>query len=131
MRMALKDAGVSPDEIDYINAHGIDPARGCERDESDQERTRHRPRRKIPISSTKGGTGHCLGASGAVEAIFCTLAIRTSSLPPTINQQQPDPDCDLDYIPNLPRHADIRVAVSNSFGFGGHNSTLVLRRFEE
>ena len=132
MRMALEDAGVSPDEIDYINAHGTSTPLG------DASETRVIKNalgtdlaRKIPISSTKGATGHCLGASGAVEAIFCALAIRTGSLPPTINQQQSDPDCDLDYIPNQPRQADVRVAVSNSFGFGGHNSTLALRRFEE
>jgi len=132
MRMALEDAGVSLDEIDYINAHGTSTPLG------DASETRVIKNaigtdlaRKIPISSTKGSTGHCLGASGAVEAIFCALAIRTGSLPPTINQQQSDPDCDLDYIPNQPRQADVRVTVSNSFGFGGHNSTLVLRRLEE
>jgi 3-oxoacyl-[acyl-carrier-protein] synthase II len=130
--MALEDAGVSPDEVDYINAHGTSTPLG------DASETRVIKKalgadvaRRIPISSTKGATGHCLGASGAVEAIFCALAIRTGSLPPTINQQQSDPDCDLDYIPNEPRKAEVRVAVSNSFGFGGHNSTLVLSRFAE
>jgi 3-oxoacyl-[acyl-carrier-protein] synthase II len=132
MRMALEDAGVSPDEIDYINAHGTSTPLG------DASETRVIKKAlgidsapKIPISSTKGGTGHCLGASGAVEAIFCALAIRAGSLPPTINQEQSDPDCDLDYIPNQPRQADVRVVVSNSFGFGGHNSSIVLRRIEE
>jgi 3-oxoacyl-[acyl-carrier-protein] synthase II len=86
--------------------------------------------KRTPVSSTKGATGHCLGAAGAVEAIFCTLAIRESVLPPTINYDTPDPDCDLDYIPNEARKGDVRVAVSNSFGFGGHNACLVLRRFE-
>ena len=132
MRMALQDAGVAPDEIDYINAHGTSTPLG-DASETHVIKTALGTdlARRIPISSTKGATGHCLGASGAVEAIFCALAIRTRSLPPTINQQQNDPDCDLDYIPNQPRQADVRVAVSNSFGFGGHNSTLVLRRFEE
>jgi len=132
MRMALDDAGVSPGEIDYINAHGTSTPLGDASETrviknalgSDLART-------IPISSTKGATGHCLGASGAVEAIFSTLAIHTGTLPPTINQQHSDPDCDLDYIPNEARQADVRVAVSNSFGFGGHNSSLVLRRFED
>ena len=132
MRMALQDAGVAPDEIDYINAHGTSTPLG-DASETHVIKTALGTdlARRISISSTKGATGHCLGASGAVEAIFCALAIRTRSLPPTINQQQYDPDCDLDYIPNQPRQADVRVAVSNSFGFGGHNSTLVLRRFEE
>jgi 3-oxoacyl-[acyl-carrier-protein] synthase II len=132
MQMALQDASVKPDEIDYINAHGTSTPLG------DASETRVIKTalgtdlaRTIPISSTKGATGHCLGASGAVEAIFCALAIRTGTLPPTINQHQPDPDCDLDYIPNKPRQADVRVAVSNSFGFGGHNSTLILRRLED
>jgi acyl transferase domain-containing protein len=86
--------------------------------------------RKTPVSSTKGATGHCLGAAGGVEAIFCALAIHEGVLPPTINYDTPDPECDLDYIANEAREADIRIAVSNSFGFGGHNACLVLRRFE-
>jgi 3-oxoacyl-[acyl-carrier-protein] synthase II len=131
MRMALGDAGVNPDEIDYINAHGTSTPLG------DAAETRviktalgEENARKTPISSTKGATGHCLGAAGGVEAIFCTLAIRDGVLPPTINQETPDPECDLDYIPNEAREADVRVAVSNSFGFGGHNACIVLRRFE-
>ena len=87
--------------------------------------------RKVPISSTKGATGHCLGAAGAVEAIFSLLAIRDGVLPPTINLETHDPTCDLDYIPNEARRADVRTAVSNSFGFGGHNASIVLRRFED
>jgi 3-oxoacyl-[acyl-carrier-protein] synthase II len=86
--------------------------------------------REIPISSTKGATGHCLGAAGAVEALFTTLAIRDGKLPPTINYEVEDPECDLDYIPNESRDADVQIAVSNSFGFGGHNACLVLKRFE-
>ena len=86
--------------------------------------------RTVPISSTKGATGHCLGASGAVEAIFCTLAIQNGVLPPTINYETPDRECDLDYITNQARAANIRIAVSNSFGFGGHNACLVLSRFD-
>jgi 3-oxoacyl-[acyl-carrier-protein] synthase II len=84
----------------------------------------------VPISSTKGATGHCLGAAGAIEAIFSLLAIRDGVLPPTINLETADPTCDLDYVPNEARRADIRTAVSNSFGFGGHNASIVLRRYD-
>ena len=130
MLMAFADAGVSPDQIDYINAHGTSTPLG------DASETRVIKRalgehiaRKVPISSTKGATGHCLGAAGAVEAIFCALAIHEGVLPPTINYETPDPECDLDYIPNEAREADVGVAVSNSSGFGGHNASIVLRRF--
>ena len=85
----------------------------------------------MPVSSTKGATGPLLGAAGAVEAIFSLLAIRDGVLPPTINLETPDPSCDLDYIPNEARRADVRTTVSNSFGFGGHNASLVLRRYED
>ena len=132
MKMALVDAGINPEEIDYINAHGTSTPLG------DASETRVIKRalgednaRKTPVSSTKGATGHCLGAAGGVEAIFCTLAIHEGVLPPTINYDTPDPECDLDYIANEAREADIRIAVSNSFGFGGHNACLVLSRFEE
>jgi len=87
--------------------------------------------RRVPISSTKGSTGHCLGAAGALEAIFCTLALKEGVLPPTINYESEDEDCDLDYIANEAREADARIAVSNSFGFGGHNATIVLARCDE
>jgi 3-oxoacyl-[acyl-carrier-protein] synthase II len=131
MKMALADAGVNPDEIDYINAHGTSTPLG------DAAETRvikyalgEANARKTPISSTKGATGHCLGAAGGVEAMFCTLAVQDGVLPPTINLDHPDPECDLDFIPNEAREADVRIAVSNSFGFGGHNACIVLRRFE-
>jgi 3-oxoacyl-[acyl-carrier-protein] synthase II len=129
MRMAFADAGISPDQIDYVNAHGTSTPLG------DASETRvlklalgEDAARSTPISSTKGATGHCLGASGAVEAIFCTLAIDKGVLPPTINYESPDADCDLDYVPNQARQADVRIAVSNSFGFGGHNACVVLGR---
>ncbi len=132
MQMALGDAGLDASEIDYVNAHGTSTPLG------DASETRviklalgEENARKTPISSTKGSTGHCLGAAGAVEAIFCTLAITNGMLPPTINYEFPDPACDLDYIPNEPRPADVRVAMSNSFGFGGHNASIVLKRFED
>jgi 3-oxoacyl-[acyl-carrier-protein] synthase II len=130
MRMALGDAGVAVEEIGYINAHGTSTPLG------DASETRviklalgEEQARKVPVSSTKGATGHCLGAAGAVEAIFTTLALRDGVLPPTINQDVADPDCDLDYIPNEARQADIRVAASNSFGFGGHNACIVLAKY--
>jgi 3-oxoacyl-[acyl-carrier-protein] synthase II len=132
MTMAFRDGGIDPGEIDYINAHGTSTPLG------DSAETRviklalgEENARKTPVSSTKGATGHCLGAAGAVEAMFSILAIDRGVLPPTINYEDPDPDCDLDYIPNESREADVRVAVSNSFGFGGHNATIVLRRFED
>jgi 3-oxoacyl-[acyl-carrier-protein] synthase II len=131
MRMAFADAGISPEQIDYVNAHGTSTPLG------DASETRviklalgENAAHKTAISSTKGATGHCLGASGAVEAIFCTLAIDKNLLPPTINHETPDPDCDLDYIPNQTRPADVRIAVSNSFGFGGHNASIVLGRLD-
>jgi 3-oxoacyl-[acyl-carrier-protein] synthase II len=132
MTMALGDAGVEPGEVDYINAHGTSTPLG------DSAETRviklalgEENARNTPVSSTKGATGHCLGAAGAVEAMFSVLAVQNGVLPPTINYEDPDPECDLDYIPNESREADVRVAVSNSFGFGGHNATIVLRRFED
>jgi 3-oxoacyl-[acyl-carrier-protein] synthase II len=132
MRNAFADAGIDASEIDYINAHGTSTPLG------DAAETRvikkalgEENARATPVSSTKGATGHCLGASGAVEAIFATLAIRDGKLPPTINYEAEDPQCDLDYIPNVARDADVRVAVSNSFGFGGHNASIVLKRLED
>jgi 3-oxoacyl-[acyl-carrier-protein] synthase II len=132
MRMAFDDAGIDAGEIDYINAHGTSTPLG------DAAETRviklalgEENARKTPVSSTKGATGHCLGAGGALEAIFSTLAIRDGKLPPTINYEVEDPTCDLDYIPNETRNADVRVAVSNSFGFGGHNASIVLKRVED
>ena len=130
MRMAFADAGIDPGEVDYINAHGTSTPLG------DASETRvikkalgEENARKTAVSSTKGATGHCLGAAGGVEAAFCTLAIRDGLLPPTINQEVADPTCDLDYIPNVARQQEIDVAVSNSFGFGGHNACIVLRRW--
>ena len=132
MRMAFEDAGVDPSEVGYVNAHGTSTPSG------DSGETRvlkvalgEEKAYATPVSSTKGATGHCLGSAGAVEAIFTILALDRGMLPPTINYEVPDPECDLDYIPNEARAADIEVAVSNSFGFGGHNACLVFRRWRD
>ena len=132
MRMAFADAGIQPEDVQYVNAHGTSTPAG------DAAETRvlkvalgEEHARATPVSSTKGATGHCLGAAGAVEAIFSILAIERGYLPPTINYETPDPECDLDYIPNEARPAKIDVAVSNSFGFGGHNACVVFRRFAD
>ncbi len=131
MRMAFADAGIDPSEVDYVNAHGTSTPVG------DSAETRvlklalgEEKAYATPVSSTKGATGHCLGAAGAVEAIFCILAARDGKVPPTINQETPDPECDLDYIPNEARDHDVRIAVSNSFGFGGHNACIVVGRWD-
>jgi len=132
MRMAFGDAGIEPEDVDYINAHGTSTPLG---DASETKVIKlalgEEHAAETPVSSTKGATGHCLGAAGAVEAIFTTLAVDTDTLPPTINYETPDPECDLDYIPNEPRQAEVKVAVSNSFGFGGHNACIVLREFDD
>ena len=133
MRMAMDDAGVDASEVGYINAHATSTPLG------DASETRvikqalgEKNALRTPVSSTKGATGHCFGAAGAIEAVFTTLAVYDRKLPPTINYEVEDPDCDLDYIANESREApDLRVAISNSFGFGGHNATIVIRAFDE
>ena len=132
LKMALGDAGVTEDEIDYVNAHATSTPVG---DSSETQMLKYalgeENAYKTPVSGTKGATGHCLGAAGAVEAMFTILSIRDGRLPPTINYEVADPTCDLDYVPNEARDADVKVAVSNSFGFGGHNACVVFRHFEE
>jgi 3-oxoacyl-[acyl-carrier-protein] synthase II len=132
MRMAFGDAGISPAEVGYVNAHGTSTPSG------DSAETRvlklalgEEKAFQTPVSSTKGATGHCLGAAGAVEAIFTIFAVQRGILPPTINYEVPDPACDLDYIPNAAREQEIEIGVSNSFGFGGHNACVVFRRWDE
>jgi 3-oxoacyl-[acyl-carrier-protein] synthase II len=131
-KMALADAGVGSGEIDYINAHATSTPVG---DTSETQMLKlalgEEDAYKTPVSGTKGATGHCLGAAGAIEATFTILAIRDGKLPPTINYEVEDPSCDLDYVPNEARDADVKTAVSNSFGFGGHNACVVFRRFED
>jgi 3-oxoacyl-[acyl-carrier-protein] synthase II len=131
-KMALGDAGVGVDEIDYVNAHATSTPVG---DSSETQMLKYalgeENAYRTPVSGTKGATGHCLGAAGAVEATFTILSIRDGKLPPTINYEVEDPTCDLDYVPNEARDADVKVAVSNSFGFGGHNACVVFKRFED
>ena len=131
MAAALADGGVTPDMIGYINAHGTSTPAGDSAETRALKLALGEERAyQIPISSTKSVTGHLLGAAGALETIITTLAMRDSFVPPTINQTDPDPECDLDYIPNTGREADVEYALTNSFGFGGHNAVLVLRRWD-
>jgi 3-oxoacyl-[acyl-carrier-protein] synthase II len=132
MTMAIADAGVAPEDVGYINAHATSTPVG------DASETRVIKRAlgaenaaRTPVSSTKGATGHCFGAAGAVEAVFTVMAVHEQKLPPTINYEVEDPECDLDYIPNESRDAsDLQVALSNSFGFGGHNASIVVKRWD-
>jgi 3-oxoacyl-[acyl-carrier-protein] synthase II len=131
VRLALERAGLTPDEVDYINAHGTATPLN-DRTETNVIKAVFGERAKLlPVSATKAMVGHLLGAAGGIEAVITLLAMQHGIVPPTINLENPDPECDLDYVPNAARPADIRVAMSNSFGFGGHNSALVFRRFEE
>ncbi|HEV8662929.1 MAG TPA: beta-ketoacyl-ACP synthase II, partial [Candidatus Methylomirabilis sp.] len=131
MQAALHDAGVRPEEIDYINAHGTSTPYNDRNETQAIKRLFGQHAYRLAVSSTKSMTGHLLGAAGGVEAVATVLALRHGLVPPTINYESPDPDCDLDYVPNKPREVAIRVALSNSFGFGGTNATLVFRKAEE
>ncbi|MEA1928350.1 MAG: beta-ketoacyl-ACP synthase II, partial [Candidatus Auribacterota bacterium] len=131
MRVALADAGVAPEDVDYINAHGTSTPLN-DKFETMAIKTVFGDRAyKLPVSSTKSMHGHLLGAAGAVEAIACMQAMDNNIIPPTTNYEEPDPECDLDYVPNQPREAEMDIVMSNSFGFGGHNGTLVIRRYTE
>jgi 3-oxoacyl-[acyl-carrier-protein] synthase II len=129
MANALRDAAMNPGEVQYINAHATSTPLGDRAETVAMKRAFGEHAKKVAISSTKSMTGHLLGAAGVVEAIFCLLAIRDGVAPPTINYHTPDTDCDLDYVPNTARRMKIDVALSNSFGFGGTNGSLVFRRF--
>jgi 3-oxoacyl-[acyl-carrier-protein] synthase II len=130
MLNALRDGGVSPDEVDYINAHGTSTPLGDKGETLAIKRAFGAHAHKIAVSSTKSMTGHLLGAAGGVEAVFSLLAMRDGVLPPTINYETPDPECDLDYVPNEARPARVRIALSNSFGFGGTNGSLLFRALD-
>lgn len=129
MTAALKDAGIKPENVDYINAHGTSTLYNDKIETLAIKKTFGAHAKKLAVSSTKSVTGHLLGAAGGVEMIACALAIKHSIIPPTINYETPDPDCDLDYVPNKPRAQKIRVAASNALGFGGHNATLIVKKY--
>jgi 3-oxoacyl-[acyl-carrier-protein] synthase II len=129
MKMAMKDAGLKPDEINYINAHGTSTPLNDLTETVAIKTTFGSHAKKIPISATKSVTGHLLGAAGSTEAIFTILSIRDGILPPTINYEEPDPQCDLDYVPNVARRQPLNIAMSNAFGFGGTNATLVFKKY--
>jgi len=130
MAAALKEAGLTPDDVDYVNAHGTSTPAGDIAETRAMKLAFGARAMQVPVSSTKSMTGHLLGAAGAIEALFCVRAITDGVVPPTINLTDPDPACDLDYVPNAARVVAVRTAMSNSFGFGGHDVSLVFRRFD-
>jgi len=130
MRAALRDAGLRPEDVDYVNAHGTSTELNDKIESYAIKQVFGAHAGKLAVSSTKSMTGHALGGAGGIEAIFCALTVAQGKIPPTINYTDPDPDCDLDYVPNVMREAPVRVAISNSFGFGGTNGTLAIARYE-
>ena len=131
MKLALDDAGISPNEVDYINAHGTSTQLNDSAETRAIKMALGQHSKKVLISSNKSMIGHLWGAAGAVEAVFTVLAMRDNTVPPTINYDSPDPECDLDYVPNIAREANVEFAISNSFGFGGMNSVLVFKKFHQ
>jgi len=129
MRMALRNAQVNPDEVSYINAHGTATPQGDIAETEAIKTVFGEHARRLAVSSTKGATGHMLGAAGAVEMIVCAKALQSNVIPPTINYEVPDPECDLDFVPNTARESKLNAVVNNSFGFGGHNASLVARKW--
>ena len=130
MRLALKDAGIAPTDVDYINAHGTSTEYNDANETQAIKKVFGEQAFKLAVSSTKSMTGHLLGAAGAVEGVFSVLTLQRGIVPPTINYENPDPECDLDYVPNQARRADVQVVLSNSFGFGGTNACVIFRRAE-
>jgi 3-oxoacyl-[acyl-carrier-protein] synthase II len=130
MQLALEHAQLRPDQVDYINAHATSTGLGDVSETKAIKRVFGSGAKSVAISATKSMTGHLLGGAGAVEAAACALAIRDSVIPPTINLENPDPECDLDYTPNTAREKKVRVVLNNSFGFGGHNATLLVKAFD-
>ncbi len=131
MELALKDAGLKPQDISYINAHGTSTVLNDKIETLAIKRVFKDFAKKVPVSSTKSMTGHLLGAAGGVEFVLCVLAIRDEIIPATMNYEHPDPECDLDYVPNKARRAKVEACLSNSLGFGGHNASLIVKKFRE
>jgi 3-oxoacyl-[acyl-carrier-protein] synthase II len=131
MQRTLRDANVKPEQVGYINAHGTSTPYNDKFETLAIKETFGEHAYKLPVSSTKSMTGHLLGAAGGIEGVFSALAIHRKVLPPTINYFNPDPECDLDYVPNEPRPAEVEYVLSNSFGFGGTNAALLFKRYEE
>jgi 3-oxoacyl-[acyl-carrier-protein] synthase II len=131
MQLALKRAGMTIDDVDYINAHGTSTPAGDAAETRALKQAFGEKAYKVPVSSTKSMTGHMMGGAGSVEAVICIKAIHDGVLPPTINLTDPDPLCDLDYVPLKARRKEVNIVLSNSMGFGGHNATLLIKRFED
>jgi 3-oxoacyl-[acyl-carrier-protein] synthase II len=129
MRLALEDGGLRPEEVDYINAHGTSTPAGDTAETKAIKKVFNDHAYRVAVSSVKSMTGHLLGAAGGVESLATVLTVYHGLIPPTINYDEPDPDCDLDYVPNNPRQAEVSVALTNSFGFGGTNATLVFKKY--
>ena len=129
MTRAMRKAGIAPSDVDYINAHGTGTALNDRGETAAIKAAFGEHAYRLAVSSTKSMHGHLMGGAGALEAIAVIQAIRTGIIPPTLNYETPDPDCDLDYVPNVPRHAPVRVGLSNSVGLGGHNACVIFRRF--
>ena len=130
LNSALDDARIKPEDVSYINAHGTSTLLNDKYETMAIKTAFGDYAYKVPVSSTKSMTGHLLGVAGAIEVIACARALEEGIIPPTINYEYPDPDCDLDYVPNVARKADLDIAISNSFGFGGHNATIVVKKFK-
>jgi 3-oxoacyl-[acyl-carrier-protein] synthase II len=129
MRQALARAGIGPEAVDYVNAHGTATRLGDQIETAALKTVFAGHARAMPVSSTKGATGHLIGAGGITEVIACVQAIREGTVPPTLNYETPDPECDLDYVPNRPRKVEVNVAMSNAFGFGGQNASVLLGKY--
>jgi 3-oxoacyl-[acyl-carrier-protein] synthase II len=130
MQIAIKDARLNPEDVDYVNAHGTSTKLNDKIETYSMKKAFGDHARKLAVSSTKSMTGHLLGAAGGVEFVVCCLAIKDRVVPPTINYEHPDPECDLDYVPNVAREIDVEVCMSNSLGFGGHDASLIVKKFK-